>query len=402
MSAIYPTYPKGAIKPVKGKGSWLWDEAGKSYLDFTSGIGVCQLGHTPTEVKNRVVKQLDQLWHTSNLFEIEPQQQLAERLTKLSKLDYAFFANSGAEANEAAIKLARRYQQKVKNNNKFEVITFDNSFHGRTLATLTATGQSKVKEGYNPLPQGFVTIPYGSIVALKETINEQTAAIMLEVIQGEGGVHPAEAAWLIEVGKLAKENDILLMIDEVQTGIGRTGKWFGYQHYPIQPDVITVAKGLGSGFPIGAVLGCERTKEAFSLGSHGSTFGGNFITTTAALATLDEIEQKDILSNVNKLGNYLIDYLSEKLACYPEFIEIRGKGLMIGIEWSKPVIDLVQISKEQGLLVLMAGPNTLRLLPPLNISKEELDKGLKQLLVSIKKWLPESTAYFAKNRSEIK
>ncbi len=387
MSALFPTYPEGLIRPQKGKGSWLWDEQGKRYLDFTSGIGVCQLGHVPEEVKQKVIEQLEQLWHTSNLFHIEPQEQLANELTEISGLHYTFFANSGAEANEAAIKLARRYQQKVKKTKKYQIITFEQSFHGRTLATLTATGQEKVKEGFDPLPTGFISVPYGELDALKEALTEETAAIMLEVIQGEGGVLPADATWLVEIEKLAKENDVLLIIDEVQTGIGRTGEWFGFQHYPIQPDVITIAKGLGSGFPIGAMLGHEKTKEAFSLGSHGSTFGGNFTVTTAGLATIQTMKEKKILEHVQLMGTYLKEQLEKKLSHYPAFIEIRGKGLMLGIEWNKPVVDIIPMAKEQGLLVLQAGPNVVRLLPPLNITIEELNQGIEKIESTIKQWL---------------
>lgn len=387
MSAIFSTYQQPILKPERGKGSWLWDELGNSYLDFTSGLGVCQLGHTPEEVKKQVTKQMDKLWHTSNLFEIEPQLMLAEELVNLSGLHAVFFANSGAEANEAAIKLARRYQQKVKNRDRYQVITFLQSFHGRTLATLTATGQDKVKDGFAPLPEGFVSVPYGDIEALKSVINEHTAAIMLEVVQGEGGIYLAEEAWLKDVEKLAKTNDILLIIDEVQTGIGRTGRWFGFQHYPIEPDIITLAKGLGSGFPIGAMIGNEKTKEAFSLGSHGSTFGGNFISTTAGLATIEEIKKNNILENVRQIEIYLFDLLKEKLIDFPEVVEIRGKGLMVGIEWDQPIAELIKIAKEHGLLVLSAGPNVLRLLPPLNISMEEIDLGVERLFISIKKWL---------------
>ncbi len=387
MSSLFPTYPKGMICPTSGKGSWLSDETGKKYLDFTSGIGVCQLGHVPESVKNDIIEQLNLLWHTSNLFTIAPQEELANKLTELSGLDFAFFANSGAEANEAAIKLARRYQQKVKKNDKFQIITFEQSFHGRTLATLTATGQAKVKEGFLPLPEGFITVPYGDIDALKEAITESTAAIMLEVIQGEGGVNPVDSAWLVEVEKLSLKNDILLIIDEIQTGMARTGKWFGFQNYPIKPDVITLAKGLGSGIPIGAMLAKEKTKDAFILGSHGSTFGGNHIATAAALSTIKAIENENLLKHVVELESYLFSKLREELSKYPEFIELRGKGLMVGIQWRKPVVELVTICKDNGLLVLVAGPNIIRLLPPLNITKDELNQGIDIFIKSIEKWL---------------
>ncbi|MGD9678679.1 MAG: acetylornithine transaminase [Vulcanibacillus sp.] len=386
MSSLFPNYPKGMIRPVRGEGSWIFDEYDNKYLDFTSGIGVCQLGHVHETVKNDVIKQLNTLWHTSNLFTITPQEELANKLTELSGLDNVFFANSGAEANEAAIKLARRYQQKVKNNSRFQIITFNQSFHGRTLATLTATGQEKVKEGFSPLPEGFITVPYGDIKALKEAITDQTAAIMLEAIQGEGGINPADSAWLIEVERLASEKDILLIIDEVQTGIGRTGKWFGFQHYPIMPDVITLAKGLGNGIPIGAMLANSKVREAFALGSHGSTFGGNFISTTAALSTIKVIELEKILQNVVAMETYLFSKLNEILSVYPNLKEIRGKGLMIGIEWDKPVAQLVQLCKDEGLLVLVAGPNVLRLLPPLNITKDELDYGIDRFKYCVDRW----------------
>lgn len=387
MSAIFSTYPQPILKPVRAKGSWLWDENNNGYLDFTSGIGVCQLGHGPDEVKTQIINQLDRVWHTSNLFEIEPQMRLAEELVNISGLQAVFFANSGAEANEAAIKLARRYHQKVKNRDRYQVITFIQSFHGRTLATLTATGQDKVKEGFTPLPDGFISVPYGDIEALKGAINEHTAAIMLEIIQGEGGINLASDAWLKEVERLAKADDILLIIDEVQTGIGRTGKWFGFQHHSVEPDIITLAKGLGSGLPIGAMIGSEKTKEAFTLGSHGSTFGGNFLSTTAGLATIETIKKEYVLENVLQREIQLFDLLREKLAVYPEMVEVRGKGLMVGVEWSLPVAELIRIAKNHGLLVLSAGPNVLRLLPPLNISKEEVDLGITRLLISVKEWL---------------
>lgn len=387
MSSLFPTYPKGLITPVKGKGSWLYDEEGNSYLDFTSGIGVCQLGHVPDKVKRALHNQIDLLWHTSNIFANPLQEELAEKLTDLSGLNYAFFANSGAEANEAAIKLARRYHQKVKNNGRFEIITFESSFHGRTLATLTATGQDKVKVGFNPLPEGFVSIPYGDLEVLNNTISEKTAAIMLEVVQGEGGINPVEIEWLKEVEKISKEKDILLIIDEIQTGIGRTGEWFGFQNYSIKPDIITLAKGLGNGFPIGAILGTEETKEAFNLGSHGSTFGGNFLATSTSIATIKMIEEDDVLNNVKKMSTILFNYINTKLAKYSDLVEIRGYGLMVGIEWDKPVNELLNICKDNGLLVLTAGQNVIRLLPPLNISKEELVQGLNILDKSVNSWL---------------
>jgi acetylornithine aminotransferase len=386
MNALFENYGERVLKFVKGEGAYLTDDQGKKYLDLTAGIGVCQLGHAPHQVKAAVNKQLDQLWHTSNLYLIEPQLQLAEKITELSGMDLAFFGNSGAEANEAAIKLARRYQQKVLDNGRYEIITFEKSFHGRTLATLTATGQDKVKDGFAPLPSGFKTIAAGDIDLLKATINDKTAAIMLEMIQGEGGVIPMNAEWVQAVAKLAQEQGIMLIVDEVQTGMCRTGKWFAFQHYGIEPDVITLAKGLASGFPIGAMLAKDKYGAAFTAGSHGSTFGGNFIVTTAALATIEALEQGDILENVRKLESYIFERLRSELAGIREFQAVSGKGLMVGITFAKPVADLQKICREKQLLVLVAGPNVIRLLPPLNINKEKLAAGLDILIEGVKQW----------------
>ncbi len=383
MSTLFPTYPNSFFTPVKGEGCYLYDLNNIPYLDFTSGIGVNQLGHVPPIVKDRIEQQLARLWHTSNLFTITPAEELAKKLTEISGLNYVFFANSGAEANEAAIKLARRFYQVVKGLVKNEIITFKQSFHGRTLATLTATGQEKVKTGFSPLPKGFHTVSYNDLISLKEAITPQTAAIMLEVIIGEGGVIPAQKEWLKEVKKLTLEHDLLLIIDEVQTGIGRTGKWFGFQHYDIAPDIITVAKGLGNGFPIGAMLGSEKLKEAFSLGSHGSTFGGNFLATTAGLAVIETIEKEDLLAKVANKGNLLKELLQEKLGDFPSFVEVRGSGLMIGIEWQKPVAELLKIALKNRLLILSAGEKVIRLLPPLIISEAEIITGVEKLRESI-------------------
>ncbi len=386
MSALFENYGERLLKFVKGEGSYLYDETGKKYLDLTAGIGVCQLGHQPAAVKAAVQEQLDQLWHTSNLYQIEPQEQLAKKLAEISCLDLAFFANSGAEANEAAIKLVRRYQQSILGNKRHEIITFEKSFHGRTLATLTATGQDKVKEGFAPLPTGFTTIAAGDIDLLEATISDQTAAVMLELVQGEGGVIPMEEAWVQAVAALAKEQGVLLIIDEVQTGIGRTGKWFAYQHYAIEPDIITLAKGLASGFPIGAMLAKQELGAAFTAGSHGSTFGGNFIVTRAGLATIEALEQEDVLANVQKLEKYIFERLRSELAGFSDYLAVSGKGLMVGITFARPVADLRKICEEKQLLVLVAGPNVIRLLPPLNITEVELGAGIDLLIEAVKEW----------------
>jgi acetylornithine/N-succinyldiaminopimelate aminotransferase len=379
MSSLFPTYSKWPITAVKGKGSRLWDSHGKEYIDFVSGIAVCNLGHAPDQVKDKLKDQLDQLWHCSNMFYLQGQEKLADRLTDISCMDAVFICNSGAEANEAAIKLARRYSQKVLGRDRYEVVTFQQSFHGRTLATLTATGQDKVKEGFLPLPEGFRSLPYNDKDALKDAVSDKTCAILLELVQGEGGVHPADPEWVQEIASLCKQHDLLLMIDEIQTGMGRTGKMFAYEHYGIEPDVITLAKGLGSGFPIGAMLGKAKTIDAFTAGSHGTTFGGNPLATTAALATIEAIVGEGIVGQAAQSGEYLVGQLTEQLKDNPFVKEIRGKGLHIGIECVEPIGTLITEAQTAGLLVISAGPNVIRLLPPLNVTQEDMDQAISIL-----------------------
>lgn len=377
---LFPTYARYPLTIVRGEGSRLWDDQGKSYLDFMSGIAVTGLGHQHPKVKARLLEQLDQLWHISNLFHHPNQKKLAELLMERSGLDQVFFCNSGAEANEGAIKLARRYQQKVQGTSRFEIITFEQSFHGRTLATLTATGQAKVKEGFGPLPEGFVTVPYQDIEALSAKISDQTAAIMLEFIQGEGGVHVADPAFVKAVAELCEQHGVLMIADEIQTGIGRTGTWFAYQHYDVLPDIVTSAKGLGNGFPVGAVLGKQKLRDAFAPGSHGTTYGGNPLATAAAIGVLETMEEENLLVRVRENGQYLLEQLKEKLAEVPVVKEIRGRGLMVGIACDQPTADMIVAAQEQGLLVIPAGPNVIRLVPSLNISQAELDEGIDILV----------------------
>jgi acetylornithine aminotransferase len=379
VSYLFPNYGRWPIRITKGEGNYLWDEAGNRYLDLVSGIAVTSLGNVPPQVKVKVQEQLDTLWHCSNLFEIPVQEKLAEKLTSLTCGNRAFFCNSGAEANEAAIKLARRYQQKVQKQNRYEVITFEQSFHGRTLATLTATGQAKVKDGFDPLPEGFVTVPYNDAEALSAAITEKTCAIMLEMVQGEGGVHPASPEFVEHIKALCAEHDLLLIVDEVQTGIGRTGKWFAYQHYNVEPDIITMAKGLGSGFPIGAIVGKEKLAEAFGPGTHGTTFGGNPLACAAGLATLETIEENEYLARVEEMGAYFIEKLNGLSEARPDVVNVRGKGLMIGVELAFEAAPVVAKMREQGILLLQAGPNVLRLLPPFTIEKEEIDHAAQAL-----------------------
>lgn len=358
--ALFPTYLRSDLHLVRGEGSWLWDDQGKRYLDFTSGLGVCNLGHTHPEVKSAVQKQLNHLWHVSNLFHIPQQEEVSALLAKETELKYAFFCNSGAESVEAAIKLARRYGSESKGLSQPEVVTFHSSFHGRTLATLTATGQEKVKQGFAPLPEGFRCLPYNDVEALESGLTEHTAAVLLEIIQGEGGICPAGSDFLKRLERLCRQRNILLMVDEVQTGIGRTGDLFAFQHAGIQPDVVTVAKGLGNGFPVGAMLGRSGLEKHFGPGSHASTFGGNPLAMAAAKAVLQEMTETDILIRAKQTAQYLQNQLEQRLSLHASVVDIRGQGLMWGVELNQPVAPLIRILQEKGLLAVMAGPKVLR------------------------------------------
>jgi len=378
-SALFPTYGRYPFTLVKGKGSWLWDDNGKRYLDFASGLAVTNLGHVPSRVKEKLVRQLDELWHVSNLFHIPNQEKLAALLTEHSCADAVFFCNSGAEANEAAIKLARRYYRKVLGQNRYEIITFHQSFHGRTLATLTATGQEKVKDGFDPLPEGFVYAPYNDAAALGSRISDKTCAIMLEMVQAEGGVIPADPGFVKEIVRLCREHDLLLIVDEVQTGMGRTGKLFAYEHYGVEPDIFTLAKGLGSGFPIGAMLGKEKLIPAFTAGSHASTFGGTPIATAAAIATVEQMLEEKLPERVARLGDYAVRRLSDKLRGNPLVREVRGKGFLIGIHCAHPAAEWIAEIHRAGVFVVPAGPEVIRLLPNFLITQEELDLGIETI-----------------------
>ncbi|WP_217562122.1 acetylornithine transaminase [Paenibacillus sp. GbtcB18] len=375
-SSLFPTYARFPITLVKGEGSRLWDDQGKEYIDLMAGLAVTNLGHAPEVVKEKLVTQLDQLWHVSNLFHIPNQEKLAKLLTDNSCADAVFFCSTGAEANEAAIKLARRYSQKVLGENRYEIITFHQSFHGRTLATLTATGQEKVQEGFHPLPEGFVYADYNDLASVEKLISERTCAVMLEMVQAEGGVIPADPAFVKALAELCKERGLLLIVDEIQTGMGRTGKLFAYEHYGIEPDIFTLAKGLGSGFPIGAMLGNAKVAPAFSAGSHGSTFGGTPIATAAAIATVEYMLNEKIPQRAAELGEWTVKTLREKLAGNPLVEEVRGEGLLIGIVCKQPAAELIAEIHEAGVLVVSAGPQVVRLLPSLVIPKEDLQKGL--------------------------
>ncbi|WP_284037343.1 acetylornithine transaminase [Neobacillus sp. 114] len=379
ISPVMPTYGRFPVTLEKGKGSYVWDDKGTKYLDFTSGIATCNLGHVPDVIKEKLEEQLQNLWHCSNLYNIPNQEKLAGLLAANSCGDQVFFCNSGAEANEAAIKLARRYANKVKGSGLSTVVTFKQSFHGRTLATLTATGQEKIQNGFAPLMPGFSYLPYNDMEALNDLVELKPAAVLLELVQGEGGVIPAFPEWVQKLDQICKENGILLMVDEIQTGIGRTGTLFAYQQYNIEPDVISVAKGLGSGFPIGAIIAKEEAAKGFEPGSHGSTFGGNPLATAAGLATVTHILENNILTNANEMAEYLDQQLENLSAKYTFIKELRGKGLLKGLVVDNDASAIVKKAIEQNLLILTAGPNVIRILPPLTVTKDEIDEFIIKL-----------------------
>jgi len=369
------TYARFPLTLVRGKGSRVWDEKDNEYLDFIAGIAVNTLGHAHPAMTEAISAQAADMLHCSNLFNIPKQQLLADQLTGLSGLDAAFFCNSGAEANEAAIKLARKYFHD-QNSPRRAVISATQSFHGRLLSTLTATGQDKVKVGFDPLPAGFSHVPLNDIEALKQAVNGKTAAILLEPLQGEGGVNIAEASYLQDVRKLCDEHGILLILDEVQTGIGRCGTMFAFELAEITPDILTLAKGLGGGMPIGAMLASAAVAASFGPGTHGCTFGGNPLSCTAALTVLSEIDSADLLHNVMQRGEQLKQGLQNLASSYPVIKQVRGQGLLIGTELNIEAAPLVAAARDKGLLILTAGPNVLRFLPALNVSAEEIDEAL--------------------------
>ncbi|MGE8203939.1 acetylornithine transaminase [Heyndrickxia sp. NPDC080065] len=375
-SSLMNTYKRAPFTLVKGKGSFVWDMEGEQYLDFTSGIATCNLGHVPEKVNDAIVNQLQNLWHCSNLFRIDAGEKLAKMLTNNSCFDKVFFCNSGAEANEAAIKLARIYAKNILKKEKTEMITFKQSFHGRTLATLAATGQEKIQDGFAPLMPGFQYLVYNDMAALEQIENINPCAVMLELVQGEGGVIPADYEWIQELASLCKKKNILLIVDEIQTGMGRTGTLFAYEHYGIEPDIMTLAKGLGSGFPIGAMLAKDSVAIAFQPGSHGSTFGGNPLATTAGCATVEQFISTKILPESNQQMNYLWEQLRDLKKKFSIIKEIRGKGFLIGIVIEGESSKIVELALSEKLLILTAGPNVVRILPPLTVTKEEIDQFL--------------------------
>ena len=371
--SLFPTYNRFELEVKRAEGTIVEDIHGKKYLDFTSGIGVCNLGHRHPKVQKAMEEQLNQYWHVSNLYKQPIQQDVAKLITENSPGDAVFFCNSGAEANEAAIKLARKATGKEK------IITFEQSFHGRTFATMTATGQEKVRTGFGALLPTFAYATYNDIDSVKALLDEDTAAVMLEVVQGEGGIRPADKFFIDELAQLCRDNDILLIVDEIQTGIGRTGKKFGFEHYDIEPDIFTLAKGLGNGIPVGAMVAKEKLADAFGPGTHGSTFGGNPLAMAAAKAVLSIVFAEEFLQEVSEKAAYLAEQLNAEIKPLPFVKEIRQKGLMVGIECEDKVGELVPQLLEKGLMVLVAGEKVIRLLPPLTVTEDEITVAINQI-----------------------
>lgn len=388
MSHLMNTYARLPVAFSRGEGVWLFDETGKRYLDALSGIAVSTLGHNHSRLVSAIARQAASVLHTSNLYRIPLQEQLADRVAALSGMSEVFFCNSGCEANEAAIKLARFYGHK-KGIDQPTIIVMESAFHGRTMATLSATGNRKTQAGFEPLVSGFVRVPYKDIAAIRSIAehNHNVVAVLLEMVQGEGGINIADEAFQKELRAVCDERDWLLMCDEVQCGVGRTGQWFGFQKAGIVPDVMTLAKGLGSGVPIGACVTAGRAAGLFGPGNHGSTFGGNPLACAAALETLATIEDDRLLENAVRVGEAIRSGLREALSDVSGVVDIRGRGLMIGIELDRPCGDLVRQALDAGLLINVTAERVIRLLPSLIFSEQDAQTLVSMLAPLVRKHL---------------
>lgn len=370
---IAKTYKRFPVVITKGKGCSLWDIEGKKYIDFVSGIAVCNLGHAHPKISEALSKQADLLLHVSNLYYTEPQTELASLLTENSFADRVFFCNSGAEANEAAIKLARKYFKDRGESNRYRIVTMEKSFHGRTMGTLSATGQDKIRKGFEPILEGFDYIPFNDIDALRKSIGPSTCAVLLEPIQGEGGVRCPDPDYLKAVRHLCDQTDVLLIFDEIQTGMGRTGKLFAYEHFGIEPDIMTLAKALANGLPIGAMLACEEVAEAFGPGAHASTFGGTPIITAASVQVVKVLLEENIIHHCAKMGAYLKERLLGLKSNHELIVDVRGMGLLLGMKLKIEGDNVVNSCMEKGFLINCIQGNILRFIPPLIVEKEEID-----------------------------
>ncbi|CAQ83589.1 MULTISPECIES: aspartate aminotransferase family protein [Photorhabdus] len=388
---MVPCFSPAKFIPVQAKGSKVWDQDGKEYIDFAGGIAVNSLGHAHPELKDALISQVEKIWHIGNGYTNEPVLKLAKSLVENTFADKVFFCNSGAEANEAALKLARKYAADKYGKNKNEIISFKDSFHGRTLFTVTVGGQPKYSQDYAPLPQEITHLPYNDLSAIREHISENTCAIIVEPIIGEGGVIPADPEFLQELRTLCDRFQALLIFDEIQTGVGRTGYLYAYQEYGVEPDILTSAKGLGGGFPIGAMLTKQHIAEAFQPGTHGTTFGGNPLAAAVASTVLSIVNQPELLAGVQQRHDYFMDRLSTLNQHYQIFNCLRGKGLLLGAElnknWQGKAKQLTNIAAEEGLIALIAGPDVLRFAPALNIEFADIDEGLIRLESAIMRFV---------------
>ncbi len=388
MSHVMNTYARLPVAFTRGEGAWLWDESGRRYLDALAGIAVNGVGHAHPKLVRAIAEQAAALIHTSNIYRVLRQEQLADRLCALSGMAQAFFCNSGAEANEAAIKLARLYGHQ-RGIEIPTIVVMEKAWHGRTIATLSATGSRKAQAGFEPLVAGFVRVPYNDLEAVRAAAehNRNIVAVLLEPIQGEGGINVADMAYQKALQALCRERGWLYMLDEVQTGIGRTGEWFAFQHAGIKPDVMALAKGLASGVPIGACLADGPAADVFKPGNHGTTFGGGPLVCAAALATLDIMEEERLLSNAQHQGERLKRGLESGLEGVPGVVEIRGQGLMLGVELDRPCAEIVKLALDAGLLVNVTSDKVVRLLPPLIVNEEETEQIVSVLVPIIKRFL---------------
>jgi acetylornithine aminotransferase len=385
------TYARQPVAFVRGEGAYLWDEAGKRYLDAVAGVAVNGLGHAHPKLVKAIAEQAAALIHSSNLYRVLRQEELADRLCALSGMDKAFFCNSGCEANEAAIKLARLHGH----NKGIEVptiIVMEKAFHGRTMATLTATGSRKIQAGFEPLLTGFARVPFNDLEAIRHVAehNKSVVAVLLEVVQGEGGINVLPSEFLAELRQLCDAHGWLLMLDEVQTGIGRTGTWFGFQHSGVMPDVMALAKGLGSGMPIGACLARGAAADVFKPGNHGSTFGGNPLACAAALATLEAIEEEKLLDNARLRGEAIRAGLRAALKGVHGVVDIRGEGMMIGIELDRPCGELVAVARDAGVLINVTADTVIRLVPPLIYGAAEVDELIAAVSLIVRNYLQQA------------
>lgn len=375
------TYKRFPLTITKGEASYVWDEKGNKYIDALAGIAVTSLGHNHPKVVEAIKNQAEKLIHISNFFLTPPQAELTKKLADLSGLDRVFFANSGAEANEGALKIARKYAH--SKNKGGEIISFEGCFHGRTMATI-AMGKKGQQEGFEPIPEGFRMLPFNDLKAVKESVNDKTAAIIVEPIQGEGGIHPAKKDFLQGLRKICDKQDIVLIFDEVQCGMGRTGHFFAKDYYEVQPDIITSAKALGSGVPVSAIITNEKVASALNYGDHGTTFGGNPLATSAALATIEAMEEENLLSEAQEKGCWLMTKMEERGCKEIGVKEMRGLGLMIGIEFDMEAKPIVEKMMEKGVLANATAGNVLRIVPPLNISYDDLEVIINTIFESAK------------------